>query len=382
MNMHVPQGQLARAEVEHLFMVPSQIISPKNSAPVIGIIMDALLGASILSAKKTFLEEERVMQLCALISAKRFSGKVPEPAILKYTDESGKVGGPLWTGKQIFSLLLPDTLNYTKKTNIYKDPPSSLTGIHKKLFSWFNDSVITIEKGQILSGILDKKSLGVSGGSLIHCIFNDYGQERVRHFTDQIQWIANHWLLHNGFSIGISDCMLHTESSKSVIANFIAESVDKAESIAAHSLKTDARKAEEKINTSLNNATTNVGKYVQTTISNRNSLIAMVNAGSKGNHLNVSQIMAIVGQQNLAGKRIPMNNLGRALPHFRVGDQGPAARGFVRASYYNGLSPTELFFHTVGGREGLVDTAIKVSLFLFYIIYANTCRRQQKLGTR
>lgn len=321
------------------------------------------------------------MQLCALISAKRFSGKTPEPAILKYTDESGKVHGPLWTGKQIFSLLLPETLNYTKKTNIYKEPPSTLTGVHKKLFSWFNDSVITIERGQILSGILDKKSLGVSGGSLIHCIFNDYGQERVRHFTDQIQWIANHWLLHNGFSIGISDCMLHTESSKSVIANFIAESVDKAESIAAHSLKTDARKAEEKINTSLNNATTNVGKYVQTTVSNRNSLIAMVNAGSKGNHLNVSQIMAIVGQQNLAGKRIPMNNMGRALPHFKHGDQGPAARGFVRSSYYNGLSPTELFFHTVGGREGLVDTAIKsVTGDTPLIIYENGTAKRVNIG--
>lgn len=142
--MHVPQGQLARAEVEHLFMVPSQIISPKNSAPVIGIIMDALLGASILSAKCTFLEEERMMQLCALISAKRFSGTPPEPAILKYTDEFGKVHGPLWTGKQIFSLLLPETLNYTKKTNIYKEPPASLIGIHKKLYDVYPSSKFTL----------------------------------------------------------------------------------------------------------------------------------------------------------------------------------------------------------------------------------------------
>ena len=88
----------------------------------------------------------------------------------------------------------------------------------------------------------------------------------------------------------------------------------------------------------------------------------MVNAGSKGNPLNLSQMMAVVGQQNLSGKRIPMSFYGRALPHFKMNDHGPAARGFVRSSYYDGLSPIELFFHTVGGREGLVDTAIKTGI--------------------
>ena len=30
----------------------------------------------------------------------------------------------------------------------------------------------------------------------------------------------------------------------------------------------------------------------------------------------------------------------------------PAAKGFVKNSFYSGLTPTEFFFHTVGGREG------------------------------
>jgi DNA-directed RNA polymerase II subunit RPB1 len=374
MNVHVPQGYLARGEVENLLMVPSQIISPKNSAPVIGIIMDALLGASILSAKGAFLEEEMVMQLCALISPKRWNGEIPEPAILKYIDEVGNVEGPLWTGKQIFSLLFPSTLNYYKKTNIFREPPAKLKlkGIEKNLHSWFSDSMVVIERGKLLTGILDKKSLGVTGGSIIHTIFNDYGQDRTRHFIDQIQWIANHWLLHNGFSIGISDCILHKESSKTIIRNIIEEANENALTTLSQSLKTDAKKAEEKVNSSLNSATTNVGKYVQTHLTKNNSLVAMVNAGSKGNPLNLSQIMAIVGQQNSSGKRIPMSFYGRALPHYKMNDHGPAARGFVRSSYYDGLSPTELFFHTVGGREGLVDTAIKTgktfhysSLFIF-----------------
>ncbi len=39
----------------------------------------------------------------------------------------------------------------------------------------------------------------------------------------------------------------------------------------------------------------------------------------------------------------------------------PAARGFVENSFYSGLTPTEFFFHTMGGREGLVDTAVKTA---------------------
>ena len=39
----------------------------------------------------------------------------------------------------------------------------------------------------------------------------------------------------------------------------------------------------------------------------------------------------------------------------------PASRGFVRNSFYSGLTPTEFIFHTMGGREGLVDTAVKTA---------------------
>lgn len=39
----------------------------------------------------------------------------------------------------------------------------------------------------------------------------------------------------------------------------------------------------------------------------------------------------------------------------------PAAKGFVENSFYSGLTPTEFFFHTMGGREGLVDTAVKTA---------------------
>lgn len=44
-----------------------------------------------------------------------------------------------------------------------------------------------------------------------------------------------------------------------------------------------------------------------------------------------------------------------------ISHQLPAAKGFVADSFYSGLTPTEFFFHTMAGREGLVDTAVKTA---------------------
>lgn len=73
------------------------------------------------------------------------------------------------------------------------------------------------------------------------------------------------------------------------------------------------------------------------------------------------QVIACVGQQNVEGKRIPFGFRHRTLPHYIKDDFGPEARGFVENSYLAGLTPTEFYFHTMGGREGLIDTAVKTA---------------------
>ena len=70
---------------------------------------------------------------------------------------------------------------------------------------------------------------------------------------------------------------------------------------------------------------------------------------------------AVVGQQAIRGERINRGYSSRTLPHFKVNDLSPKARGFVSSSYRNGLKPVEFFFHAMGGREGLVDTAVRTS---------------------
>lgn len=87
----------------------------------------------------------------------------------------------------------------------------------------------------------------------------------------------------------------------------------------------------------------------------------MQQAGSKGGPNNICQIMACVGQQNVEGKRIPFGFSKRTLPHFTKDDFGPESKGFVENSYVIGLTPSEFYFHAMGGREGLIDTAVKTA---------------------
>jgi len=111
----------------------------------------------------------------------------------------------------------------------------------------------------------------------------------------------------------------------------------------------------------LNTARDHAGKSAQSSLDETNSVKAMVTAGSKGSFINISQIIACVGQQNVEGKRIPYGFKKRTLPHFSKDDLGPESRGFVENSYLRGLTPQEFFFHAMGGREGLIDTACKTA---------------------
>ena len=67
----------------------------------------------------------------------------------------------------------------------------------------------------------------------------------------------------------------------------------------------------------------------------------------------------MVGQQTVNKQLIPFGFCRRTLPHFSDDDYGPESRGFIENSYVSGLTPTEFFFHAMGGREGVADHGIK-----------------------
>ncbi|KAN0031933.1 hypothetical protein ACTFIV_005803 [Dictyostelium citrinum] len=350
MNLHVPQTLETRAEVIEIMMVPRQIVSPQSNRPVMGIVQDTLLGSRLFTKRDCFMEKDLVMNILMWLPS--WDGKVPPPAILKPKQ--------LWTGKQIFSLIIPD-INLIRFTSTHndKEPNECSAG----------DTRVIIERGELLAGILCKRSLGAANGSIIHVVMNEHGHDTCRLFIDQTQTVVNHWLINRGFTMGIGDTIAdsatmakvtHTISSAK---NQVKELIIKAQNkqFECQPGKSVIETFEQKVNQVLNKARDTAGSSAQDSLSEDNNLKAMVTAGSKGSFINISQMMACVGQQNVEGKRIPFGFQSRTLPHFTKDDYGPESRGFVENSYLRGLTPQEFFFHAMGGREGLIDTAVKTS---------------------
>lgn len=351
MNMHVPQSFETRAEVLELMMVPKCIVSPQANRPVMGIVQDTLLGCRKITKRDTFIEKDVFMNI--LMWWEDFDGKIPAPAILKPK--------PLWTGKQVFNLIIPKQINLLRTSAWHAE---SETGPITP-----GDTHVRIEKGEVISGTLCKKTLGTSTGSLIHVIWEEVGPDAARKFLGHTQWLVNYWLLQNGFSIGIGDTIADAATmekinetiskAKNEVKDLIRAAQDKQ--LEAEPGRTMMESFENRVNQVLNKARDDAGSSAQKSLAESNNLKAMVTAGSKGSFINISQMTACVGQQNVEGKRIPYGFIDRTLPHFTKDDYGPESRGFVENSYLRGLTPQEFFFHAMGGREGLIDTAVKTS---------------------
>lgn len=348
MNMHVPQSPEAKAEVQELMMVSTQIISPQANRPVIGLVQDALVGAYLMTQRDTFIEKDMLMNMLMWLPDFDYS-KLPVPAILKPKE--------LWTGKQVFGVLLPSNINVVMKSNMHDDDDTT---------DIMPDTKVIVHNGEILSGVLDKKSLGTSQGSLVHVITNENGIDEITKFLSLSQQLVNYWLLHIGFSVGVSDIFGDKETEL-----YVEKTINDAEEAVRDIIKTGVQckpglnqedSLESDINSILDKARDDAGLYAAKSLQRTNNISKMVNSGSKGSPINLAQVVTMVGQQNVNGKRIPLYfGNDRTLPHFTRFDKGPASRGFVRNSFQSGLDPWEFFFHAISGRVGLIDTAVKTS---------------------
>ncbi|GAB4819036.1 hypothetical protein N2152v2_006082 [Parachlorella kessleri] len=350
MNMHVPQSHETRAEVKEIMAVPQNIVSPQGNKPVMGIVQDTLLGSRLFTKRDTFMEKDVLFNI--LLWIEDWNGQIPMPAILKPK--------PLWTGKQVISMFLPK-VNLERKAAWYKDGEADAMSPV--------DAQVVIQDGVVLAGTLCKKSLGAAAGGLVHIIWMEHGPEAARAFLSQSQYTINQWLLQHGFSIGIGDLIADDRTMMIIndIMNKAKEDVKKLiEKVQSGDLeqqpgRTVMESFENQVNQVLNKARDDAGNMAQGSLKDTNNVVRMVTAGSKGSFINISQMIACVGQQNVEGKRVPFGFSQRTLPHFTKDDFGPESRGFVENSYLRGLTPQEFFFHAMGGREGLIDTAVKTA---------------------
>jgi len=255
----------------------------------------------------------------------------------------------LWTGAQLFSLLLPPRLTLARCRG---------DGAEARLPA--ADDLL-IRGGQLLFGELNKATLGSSANGIVDVIYRDRGPQATVRFMSDAQRMVNQWLMQRSFSVGIADCVLgpagHAKIDERLQNGFANIDAILRESVP----ESMAAEAESTVQRILSRLLVLTGDSVQTHGQHNNAVAHMVRSGSKGNPINLSQICGCVGQQSVEGQRIHAEHASRMLPCFRATDLTPNSNGFVKNLYALGLEPHEYFFHAMGGRKGLVDTAVKTA---------------------
>lgn len=299
MNVHFPQTIMAESEAREIMAVKYQIVSPQANKPVMGLIQDGLLGMYLLSG-----------------------------ATLTRNDAMHVLNGPLpfrptFAGNEIISEVLPDVC--------------------------YRRGTVRVEHGRVLSGRFTKRDLGTAHGSLIHVMYNDLGPDVCVRCMHAMQRLAHAYLTLRGFTIGLGDLVRSEEVTRLCVTEREAAYRDVVGQDEMHT------------NNRLNNCRNVMGKAAMDELDDSNNLFAMVHCGSKGSMVNITQLQACLGQQNLRGGRIPKEWSNRTMTHFAPGDAHPRTRGFIESCYLEGLKPHEMYFHSQSGREGLIDTAIKTA---------------------
>lgn len=339
MNLHVPQSEEAQTEARLLLIVQNNILSPRYGAPIIGAIRDFITALYLLTREDTYLARR---ELSYILTAIGYRGEIPEPEVSKPE--------PKWSGKQVFSLLLPKGFNHRFKA------------------SFSPDIEVVIKDGKLVKGVIDKSAVGVEkANSILHRLAMEYGTEAAKEFIDKVVKAANTYLNLRGFSFGVDDIHVPDEAYRELdkvfkkmddAFNALRANYERGR-IEVKPGETPEQAFESQILSILSEAREEAGKIVRKYISPDSSAVIMTRTGARGSLLNIDQMVAVVGQQAVRRERIKRGFTERVLTFFKPGDVSPKARGFVYHSFLKGLDPVEFFFHLAGGRDGLVDTAVR-----------------------
>ncbi|MBI2546991.1 MAG: DNA-directed RNA polymerase subunit A' [Candidatus Aenigmarchaeota archaeon] len=329
MNLHVPQTEEAKVEIENLMMVPMNIRSPRFSGPIIGAIRDHITGLYLLTKDDIKLTRPEYTQIVRAVDK---NVELPDKESL--------------TGKEVFSLFLPKDLSIEFKSNV--------------------GDVVIIENGKLTKGVIDKVAVGAESGKLLDKIEKVYGGEFTKKFIYNITRLAIEFLMKGGFSISISDQDLSDVARKEIkeVIEKIRREVDE---LNRQYMKGElkllvGRSPKESLNhmvkTILRNGVNEAQKVLERHVK-ENPTLAMVKSGARGSLVNMTQTAALVGQEMVMGERIERGYYQRTFPHFKRGTVGLEATGFVSRGFKDGINPFEFFFDAINSRESLMDKSLK-----------------------
>ncbi|MBI2650029.1 DNA-directed RNA polymerase subunit A' [Candidatus Woesearchaeota archaeon] len=341
MNLHIPQTEEARAEAEILMEVQTQLVSLRYGLSLIGCTQDAISGNYVLTRENS-IKREVAIDLISSVGITDFS-KLPRKSIV--------------TGKEVFSALLPDDFNYSGHSRLCDRSKEKCD----------KDSHVVIENGKLVSGVMDRNSLGEESGLMLRNIHQKYGKDYSIDVLGKIFRLGIEYLLRIGFTSALSDTDL-PEPAKIKIREDLSTAKKDVDSLIAQFKegkletfpgKTKQETLELRILEVLNKARNETGRTVAAHADKRTHTMIMAESGARGNLLNLAQMAACVGQQAMRGKRIEKGFEQRTLSNFRKGDLSPEAHGFISNGFKTGLTPAEFFFGSMTGRDSLMDTALR-----------------------
>ena len=359
MNMHLPQTEEARAEASLLMGVKHNLTTPRNGEPLVAGSQDFLSASYLLTQKDRFYTREEFCQIVSYFSDADEQVDLPIPTIVKPME--------LWTGKQLFSMMLRPN----KESKVFVNFETKDKNYNGNQHFCKNDGWVAFRNSELISGNIAKKNLGDgSKTGLLYVLLRDFGITEAANMLDRWAKFCSRFMgNHRGLSIGISD-VTPSKAVRDIKHEILSEGYKKAEDTIKlyESGELELRPGcdllqslEEIVNGLLGRLRESAGQEAMKALPWSNTPRIMADCGAKGSPLNISQMVACVGQQAVGGMRIQNGFVNRTLPHFEYHSLTPSAKGFVANSFYTGLTATEFFFHMMGGREGLVDTAVKTA---------------------
>jgi DNA-directed RNA polymerase II subunit RPB1 len=339
-NAWLPRNFEVEAEAEILLNVVNNIMSSEHNRPIMGLVMNSITSAYLMTKKDTVLPQKLFNELLKLIKGVNYMDDL--------TKRLTKWAIPKYSGAAVFSSILPPNFYYNQKG-------------------------ILIINGILVSGRLKKSSVGASHRSIIQDLYKKYGSVCTSKFFTNASWIFNKWIMERGFSVGLLDMInlyLDKDEKKEVDINLkvlkkeLAEIYNKFETLSVKLNDPLEESFRQKQITNLSNVTSGIGlKLANDVLTPDNSIAVMTEkgAGTKGAVANIAQMMGAVGQQFVYSERIQpsLSNRTRTLPTFDSNDTNPEAYGFISTSFLQGLDPAALFHLQAGGRPALLDTSLK-----------------------
>ncbi|MFH1433180.1 MAG: DNA-directed RNA polymerase subunit A' [archaeon] len=343
MNLHVPQTAEARSEAEQLMLVEQNIRSPRFGGPIMGCDQDYISGAYMLTKSSTRFTKKETAQ------------------ILTNADITADLTKDIYTGKEMFSFAIPKGIDLEYKATVCRKCEKCKKGDCE------HDAYVIIENGELKKGVVDSNGIAAFKGRILDTIDIEKGHTSARIFIDQVTKIIAQTLMKLGFSISLDNLDTDKETQKNIelaikkqldIVDKLIEDYKKG-NIDVSPGRTPEETLEDLIMIELWRITNMTQKIIDKSVDEDSSAIIMARTGARGSIQNLAYMSGLVGQEAIRGRRVFRGYTGRTLAHFKKGDLGPYAHGFVRSSFVKGITPIEFFYEVMKGREGIMDSSLK-----------------------